>query len=164
MYNSGKCNLSRLTKIFFFTKWWLRSNKFVLLWKFLPNYLLIGNNGIIFQSRWLPSYNFLIQEHCKLIVFAFVLTFFKLPSTNVLQSFLGLILGFVEYHKKTFWIFWISFNIEFGTVATRDKYTISEIPNVLKIRILPSKVTILVFHTLRAFCIFLTVLKKFRSL
>ena len=36
-----------------------------------------------------------------------------------------------------------------------------EIPNVLKIKILPSKVSVLVFHTLRAICILITVLKKF---
>ena len=102
------------------------------------------------------------QEHCKLIIFVFISRFFKPPSSNLLQSVLWLILPFVEYHKKTFWISF-HFNIEFGTVASIDKYIVLEISNVLKIRILRSKVSILVFHTLRAFYIFLTVLQKLRS-
>ena len=53
--------------------------------------------------------------------------------------------------------------IEFGTVTIKVKYTILEIPNVLMIIILLSKVSILVFHTLRTFCCFLIVLKKFCS-
>ena len=62
--------------------------------------------------------------------------------------------------KKLSEFFEIYFNIEFGTVAIKDNYTILEIPNVFKLRILPSNISAPVLLKLRAFCIFLNVLKK----
>ena len=73
-------------------------------------------------------------------------------------------MGFEEYHKKAFWIFWISFNIELGGVVIlkiNKRFWNYTVPNVLKIRVLPFRVSVLVFHALGTFCTFLTVLKKF---
>ena len=108
--NSGK--LSTKTKL---------KERFEWKWAFLPKHLFIINNGIIFQSWWLPPYSFLTQEHCKLIIFYLTSTFFKSPSSNKLQSALWLILALGEYRKNVFWIFWISSNMEFGTVIIKDK-------------------------------------------
>ena len=56
--------------------------------KFWSNVMQIKCNEITFNSWKFSSYNFLTQEHCKLITFKLALTFLRPPVSTVLYKVL----------------------------------------------------------------------------
>ena len=84
--------------------------------KVFPKCLLIKYNRTIFPSWKLSSYDFLIQENCRLIIFILTSTLWSSPKSNVLQSALLLAFGPEDCQKNVFWIPWISLAIVFGNI------------------------------------------------
>ena len=76
--------------------------------KFSPSFMQIKRNGT-YENLWKPSilwkfssYNFLTQEHCKLIVFKLISTFFRRLVSKVLDRILCFNLGSEFYQNKFF--------------------------------------------------------------
>ena len=114
--------------------------------------VLIKWRGISFHSWKLSSYNCFIQEHWRLAILIFILTFLRPPvakeSCKVLCLFFGV---HRRFPWKFFCIFSISSIIWFGTTNVKHKWSILDKANVLKTIILPSKVKFLMRHILRTF-------------
>ena len=110
---------------------------------------LIKVQGIIFHLWKLSSYNFLTQEHCKLIIFDFMSTFFNPPYWKSLQMVSCFTFQKDEFYKKTFCICCNVSMIWFGISKTWAKKPIFDKANVLKIIILHSSVRFLHLHIFR---------------
>ena len=72
--------------------------------KHCSNVSLVKVKGIIFHSWRVSSYNFLAQEHCKLIIFDFMSIFFDPPYWKSLQMVSCFTFREDEFHRKSLYL------------------------------------------------------------
>ena len=85
--------------------------------RFWPSVMWIKWNGIIFHSWKCSSYNFLTQEHCKLLTFKLISIFIRAPVSKVLDKVLFLEVGFAFF----FFLYFLKF---FGNYFWNISYQI----------------------------------------
>ena len=118
---------------------------------------------MIFCSWKQASYSLFTHELWKLFTLFRMSTFFRPPSSYLLQRVLCFILGLELFYKKEAWIVSRALITWVETGAIRARKTIFDIAKLLKATIRPSRVRFRNHQSFNTFGMLETILRKLHS-